>query len=150
MVTTSLKWVVSITCTHAAECSLAGSLPVEGSGSSPSPPWTLSSALCPPAVRLGPFPSSLTRDQPEENWRYFWEVVTVSRASHPLHSPMALHSHLFKQGKFSHLPPRVPRSRWDNSPRLPLAVPDLELHRAPPHWAAQLRQENCPHRQTKH
>lgn len=44
-------------CTHAAECSLAGSQPAEGSGNSPSPPWALSPpALCRPAVRPGPFP----------------------------------------------------------------------------------------------
>lgn len=43
-------------CTHAAECSLAESQPAEGSGSSPSPPWTLSPSLSPPAVRQGPFP----------------------------------------------------------------------------------------------
>lgn len=47
---------VGIMCTHAAECSLAGSQPAEGSGSSPSPPWALSPALSPLAVRLGPFP----------------------------------------------------------------------------------------------
>lgn len=47
-------------CTHAAECSPAGSRPAEGSGSLPSPRWT--PALSPPAVRLGPFPSSPTQD----------------------------------------------------------------------------------------
>lgn len=50
-------------CTHAAECFLAESQPAVGSGSSPSPLWALSPALSPPAVRLGPFPSSLTEDQ---------------------------------------------------------------------------------------
>lgn len=49
--------------THAAECSPAGSQPAEGSGNSPSPPWTVWPAPSPPAVRLGPFPSVWTQNQ---------------------------------------------------------------------------------------
>lgn len=79
---------VSITCTHAAECTLVGSQPAEDSGSSPSPPWALSPARSPPAVRLGPF---LLVSDTGLGWekQHSWEVV---KASNPPHSPIALHS----------------------------------------------------------
>lgn len=78
-----------ITHTHAAGCSLAGNQPEEDSGSSPSPPWTLSPALSPPAVRPGPFP--LTQDQARRT-NSIREVLTLVQASRPLQSPVIIHS----------------------------------------------------------
>lgn len=81
---------VRIMCTHVAGCSLAGNQRAEGSGSSPSPPWTLSPARSPPAVRLGPFPLTQTQDRAGRT-NAVRKVLTVVQASHPLQSPI-IHS----------------------------------------------------------
>lgn len=126
---------VRIVCTHAAECSPAGSRPAEGSGSSPSPLWALSPALSPPAARLGPFPLGPRRGIRQGEPALSWEVLTVcpGLTSSSESSSPAWCSYL-EAGSCSgescgRLPLRVPSSRRDSSLRLLLDLPDLERHR---------------------
>lgn len=115
---------VMIMCTYPVECSLTGSWPEEGSGSSPSPPWSLLPVPPGPAVKLGPFPLC-----PIPDHRQWWEFYTEDKASHPLQRAVAPHSIKLAGGITSeieaHVHLQIPRCKQDTSLKRLQAPPDF-------------------------